>query len=153
MLKGFRDFLMRGNIIDLAVAVVIGAAFTAVVGSIAEYIIKPILAVFGGVDTKGFGFQLTSSSKTFVDLGAVFAALIQFLITAAVVYFVVVLPMRKTMELVQQRKQAQESAEAEKLDADIALLTEIRDLLKEGNSARLGVTGERPSNPAAPPRA
>lgn len=155
MIKGFKDFIMRGNVIDLAVAVIIGAAFTAVVAAISDFIIKPILAVFGGVDTQGFGFQLTDNPKTFVDLGAVFSAAIQFLITASVVYFVVVVPMRKSRELAASRKSAVEEKVEATLAADVALLTEIRDLLKASNAAQLGNVGSaglptaKPANPTA----
>ncbi len=150
MLKGFKDFIFRGNIIDLAVAVIIGAAFTAVVASISDYVIKPILAVIGGVDAQGFGFQLNDNPNTFVDLGAVFGALIQFLITAGVVYFVVVVPMRKSLEFARSRQAAAEEKVEETQAADVALLTEIRDLLQEGNAARLGSAGPQ-SLPTAQP--
>ena len=131
VIQGFKEFVMRGNVIDLAVAVVIGAAFTAVVVSFNDYIITPVLAAIGGADTAGFGFCIragdaacTSESATFVDLGAVFAVLVSFLITMLVVYFVFVLPMNKARE----RTATPEEAETPE---DVVLLTEIRDLLAE----------------------
>lgn len=133
MIKGFRDFIMRGNVIDLAVAVVIGAAFTAVVKSLTDSVIAPMLTVFGGVDAAGLGFQITSNPETFVDLGAVITAVVQFLITAAVVYFLIVAPMKKSTELLSRNKKAAEEAPAE--PTDVELLAEIRDLLKETAAA------------------
>lgn len=134
MLKGFRDFILRGNVIDLAVAVVIGAAFTALVTVLGAAIINPVLAAFGGADSIGLGFYLQADNPaTFVDLGAVISAAIVFVITAAVVYFVFVAPMNTLNE---RRKRRLGIAEDEETPADIALLTEIRDLLarREGGS-------------------
>ena len=124
MLQGFKEFIMRGNVIDLAVAVVVGAAFAAVVKSFADYIINPILAAFGGVDAAGLGFQLTDNPNTFVDLGAVITAIITFLITMAVLYFVFLVPMEKARALARIAPKAKETPD------DVLLLTEIRDLLK-----------------------
>lgn len=138
MIKGFRDFILRGNVIDLAVAVVIGAAFAALVTVIADAIINPVIASFGGADASGLGFQIVSGNEaTFVDIGAVITGAITFLITAAVVYFIFVAP----MNALQERRKAQLGVEPEpeELPADVALLTEIRDLL-----ARREV--ERPSS-------
>lgn len=130
MLQGFKEFIMRGNVIDLAVAVVVGAAFAAVVKSFADYIINPILAAFGGVDAAGLGFQLTDNPNTFIDLGAVITAIITFLITMAVVYFIFVLPMNKMRE--RTAKPTTEEAAA----SEVELLTEIRDLLAEQRNNR-----------------
>lgn len=137
MFEGFKQFVMRGNVVELAVAVVIGAAFGAVVKSFTDYVINPLLAVFGGVDAAGFGFQITSNPKTFVDVGAVISAALQFLITAAVVYFLIVAPMRKANEgvrkLATSGAQAQPEPEPEPApEPNIVLLEEIRDLLKAG---------------------
>ena len=132
MLQGFKNFVMRGNVIDLAVAVVVGAAFTAVIAAFTEYIINPVLAAVGGGDTGGFGFCLrsgdepcTADSATFVDFGAVFGVLLAFVITMAVVYFVFVVPMNKVRSLSAEEEEPAE----EETSAEIALLEEIRDLL------------------------
>ena len=86
MLQGFKDFITRGNVIDLAVAVVIGSAFAAVVATVVSAVIEPVLAAVGGVDTPGWGFYLRESNPaTFVNIGAIVSALVVFLITAAVV--------------------------------------------------------------------
>ena len=142
MLKGFRDFVMRGNVIDLAVAVVIGAAFGALVKSFTEEIINPVIAAFGADDIGGFGFCVggadpcTADSATFVNFGAVLTAVITFLITMAVVYFIFVVPMNKA------RAMAKITPKAEETPADLVLLREIRDLL----SVRGGTDEGRPGN-------
>lgn len=130
IVQGFRDFVMRGNVLDLAVAVVVAAAFTAVITAFTENIIDPVLAAVGGVDTGGFGFCVrsggepcTADSATFVDLGALVSVAVAFVITMAVVYFVFVLPVNKYRE-----RAAADEPEAAVAD-DVALLTEIRDLL------------------------
>jgi len=141
MLQGFKEFVMRGNVMDLAVAVVVGAAFTAVIAAFTEFVINPVLAAVGGVDTGGFGFCVragdqpcTADSATFIDFGAVFAVLVSFLITMAVVYFVFVLPMNR---LRSRGEEEQEEAEDE-VAPDVALLTEIRDLLAAQQAGTAG---------------
>ncbi|MET8760198.1 large-conductance mechanosensitive channel protein MscL [Lentzea sp. NPDC004782] len=124
MLKGFKDFLMRGNVIDLAVAVVIGAAFGAIVTAFTANIINPLVALFGGNNVNGLSVQLGKSDKTIMDFGALITACINFLIVAAVVYFVFVLPMNKIKE---RRKKGEEPGPSE--PTDVELLKEIRDLL------------------------
>ncbi|MFC4002890.1 large-conductance mechanosensitive channel protein MscL [Prauserella oleivorans] len=128
MLKGFKDFLMRGNVVELAVAVVIGTAFTAIVTAFTNGLIKPLINTIGGSDAaKGLGFNiLGGNDSTFLDFGSVINAAINFVIIAAVVYFILVLPMQKIQE---RRKRGQEEGPAE--PTDVELLQEIRDLLKE----------------------
>jgi large conductance mechanosensitive channel len=135
VLQGFRDFILRGNVIDLAVAVVIGAAFTALVAAFTASVITPILNAFGAPGSIGLGFELQPGNPaTFVDLGAVIAATITFLLTAAVVYFVFVAPMNTFNE---RRQRRQGVTDEEEVPADVALLTEIRDLLARGNGGSL----------------
>jgi large conductance mechanosensitive channel len=122
MIKGFRDFLMRGNVVDLAVAVVIGAAFSGVVGAFAKDFIGSILATIGG--TPNFDDVTIGSIK----VGSTITAFINFVIIAAAVYFMVVVPMNKLASL--RRKPAAEE-EAPPVSEDVALLTEIRDLLAQ----------------------
>ncbi|WP_367138689.1 large conductance mechanosensitive channel protein MscL [Saccharothrix sp. HUAS TT1] len=124
MIKGFKDFLMRGNVIDLAVAVVIGAAFNAIVTAFTSNLINPIIAVFGGSNVNGLAVQLGDNEKTVLDFGAIITAVINFLIVAAVVYFIFVLPMNKIKE---RRKRGEEAGPAE--PTEVELLKEIRDLL------------------------
>ncbi len=98
MIKCFRDFILRGNVIELAIAVVIGSAFTALVGAFTANIISPVIASAGGIDAAGFGFPIRpGNDATFVDVGAVLTAVVTFLITAAVVCFLFVVPMNRAV--------------------------------------------------------
>ncbi len=125
MLKGFKDFILRGNVVDLAVAVVIGAAFAAVVTGFVDYVINPLLAALGGSDSVGLGVQLVDGNPdAFLDLGKLVGVLITFVLTAAVVYFVIVVPMNT---LKARRHSGEEAGPAE--PTDVELLIEIRDLL------------------------
>jgi large conductance mechanosensitive channel len=119
MIKGFRDFLMRGNIIDLAVAVVIGVAFTGLISAFTDGLIRPLinLALGGGVN----GGQVTVNGQVF-DVGGVVNAAITFLITAAVLYFVFVLPMNKYKEFQARRLDKPEPEE----ESDLDVLKDIR---------------------------
>ena len=130
MLQGFKEFIMRGNVIDLAVAVVIGGAFTAIVTAFSDHLINPLIAALGGSDMSGLGFHVISGNDaTFMDFGAVITAAINFLLIAAVVYFVIVAPMNKLNEIAAARRGVKEDEEAPQ-PTDVELLTEIRDLLK-----------------------
>jgi large conductance mechanosensitive channel len=132
MFRGFRNFILRGNVVELATAVVIGSAFTALVGSVTDNLLRPLItAAGGGVSAEGFGFRIwPGNPETFVDLGAVFTAAVTFLITAAVVYFGVVLPMNRINAHARARTAAAESEE-QPVPVDTALLTEMRDLLRQ----------------------
>ena len=131
MLQGFKDFIMRGNVIQLAVGVVIGAAFTAVVTAFSDAIINPLLAALGGVDYSGLGFHVREGNEaTFVDFGAVLTAIINFLLIAAVIYFLLVAPMNK-LDAANKRRKGIDPEEPEPTDTE--LLTEIRDLLAGQN--------------------
>ncbi|MBP3088855.1 large conductance mechanosensitive channel protein MscL [Corynebacterium sp. sy017] len=131
MLKGFKDFILRGNVIELAVAVVIGSAFTAIVNAFTENLINPLIASFGGADVSGLGFAIRAGNDaTFLDFGAVITAAINFLIIAAVVYFILVAPMNKLAALQAKRKGVEED-KAAPASIEAELLTEIRDMLKE----------------------
>ncbi len=128
MIQGFKNFIMRGNVVDLAVAVVIGAAFTAVVTSFTNNLINPLIAAVGGGNVNGLGVQLIASNpKTVLDFGAVITAILNFLIVAAVVYFLVVTP----MNLLAERRKRGEEPEPKAPAEDIVLLQEIRDLLRQ----------------------
>ncbi len=131
MFKEFRDFVLRGNIIELAVAVVIGTAFTAVIGTIVDNVINPVIAAAGGSNINGLAVQLVDGNDaSVIDFGAVLTAIITFLITAAVVFFVFVRPVNTIA--------ARFTAPAEPVVArseDVLLLEEIRDLLRAQNRA------------------
>lgn len=127
MLKGFKDFIMRGNVIDLAVAVVIGSAFAAVVDTIVTNLITPVLnAAGGGGEVGGLKVALLGADRpdTIMDFAAIINSLVVFLITAAVVYFIFVAPMNKFNEM---RMRGIE--EPEEVSEEVATLREIRDLL------------------------
>jgi len=124
MLKGFKEFILRGNVVDLAVAVVIGAAFVAVVKAFTDGIITPLIAaIFGKPNLDSVG-TFTINGADF-SIGLVLTALVVFVITAAVIYFLVVLPMNKVKEA--QERKAGGPAEAEESELDV--LKQIRDQL------------------------
>jgi large conductance mechanosensitive channel len=136
MLKGFKEFILRGNVVDLAVAVVIGAAFTAVVAALVADIITPIIAAIGGKpDFSSLHFTINKSTFLY---GAFINAVITFVLIAAAIYFVVVLPLNKIAERRAARLATGE--EPEPTPEDILLLTEIRDLLAAQRSS-----GPKPS--------
>jgi large conductance mechanosensitive channel len=123
VLKGFKDFLMRGNIIDLAVAVVVGSAFTALVTAFTSSIIKPLIAATGGSNVAGIDYTIVPGNPaSTIHIADVINAIITFFITAAVVYFLFVVPMKK----LQNRRNKTE----EKDPTEAELLLEIRDLLR-----------------------
>ncbi|HSP61161.1 MAG TPA: large conductance mechanosensitive channel protein MscL [Ornithinimicrobium sp.] len=125
MLKGFKEFIMRGNVIDLAVAVVIGAAFAAVVEQVVSSLVTPLLNAMGGAEAEGLGFRVIADNpNTYMDFAAIINAVIVFLLTALVVYFVLVVPMNTFNELRMRGKE-----EPEEVSEEIATLREIRDLL------------------------
>ena len=125
MFKGFRNFIMRGNVMDLAIAVVIGAAFSAVVGQLTKSFIEPLIKLIGGGGVHGGAFLVNGIA---FDWAAFINAVINFLIVAVVLYFLIVLPMNR----IKERKQRGLGANEEPIPVpdDIALLQEIRDLLK-----------------------
>ena len=125
MLKGFKDFLLRGNVIDLAVAVVIGVAFGAVVSAFASDFIGGLIGALGG--SPDFSNAHVTLNDSPVVYGSTITALINFVIVAAVVYFAVVVPLNKLMTLRKQGVEPEVAAPSE----DILLLQEIRDLLAE----------------------
>ena len=135
MLKGFREFLAKGNIVDLAVAVVIGTAFTGLVTKFTDAIIQPLINRIGAGKEASYGIlQIDIGGGQTIDLNVLLSAFINFVLVAAVVYFLVVLPYNKV-----RNKAKAEGAE----DQQIRLLTEIRDAVG-GKDTSAGV--ERASN-------
>ena len=124
MLAGFKTFIMRGNVVDLAVAVVLGAAFAGVVESLVKGLINPLIAaMFGQPDlTKVWRFEINDAVFT---IGAILGAAMNFLLVAAAIYVIVVLPMNTLAE----RRKAGIEPEPEAPAEDVLLLQEIRDLL------------------------
>lgn len=136
MIQGFKDFIMRGNVVELAVGVVIGASFNAVVKALVDAILNPLIAaLFGQPDFSEVG-KFTINNAEFAP-GVLLTAIVQFLLTAAAIYFFVVVPMNKMNELREKKLAAaaleDESAAEEmpELTAQEKLLIEIRDLLAQ----------------------
>ena len=126
MIKGFKDFILRGNVVDLAVAVVIGAAFGAIITAFTDKIIRPLINAVGSPDSGGLGFTIVAGkTSTYVDFAGLISAAINFLVIAAVVYFVIVAPLNA---LKARRMSGEEAGPAE--PTDVELLIEIRDLLR-----------------------
>jgi large conductance mechanosensitive channel len=123
VLKGFRDFIMRGNVLDLAVAVVIGAAFTAIIDAFVKGIITPLIAAIFGKPTLDDVGNFTINGAHF-SIGLVLTAALNFVIVAAAVYFILIVPVTKARA--RFGPTAAEEAEAE----EIVLLREIRDSLR-----------------------
>ena len=125
MLRGFKDFILRGNVVDLAVAVVIGAAFATIVTAFTDSIIKPLINAITPASSPGLGVTLIAGKdSTYVDFAAVITAAINFVIVAAVIYFAIVLPVNVIQE---RRRRGEETGPAE--PTEVELLAEIRDLL------------------------
>jgi large conductance mechanosensitive channel len=126
MFKEFREFVLRGNVVDLAVAVVIGAAFGAVVTAFVADFVTPLIAAIGGKpDFSRLAFRINDSTFRY---GHFINAVISFLIIAAVIFFVVVKP----LNALAARRKANIEPEPEAPAEDIILLTDIRDLLAQG---------------------
>ncbi len=142
MIKGFKDFLLRGNVVDLAVAVVIGAAFTAVVGQFTASFLQPLIGLIGGGGLDGGTF--TVDGQVF-DWAAFINALITFALTAAVVYFVVVLPMKSIIE---RRKRGEDVGPTQ--PTQVELLVEIRDLLRAQQGQGPGIDPSGPGMTSLP---
>jgi large conductance mechanosensitive channel len=124
VLKGFKDFLLRGNVVELAVAVVIGAAFTGVVTSFTESFLQPLIGLVGGGGVKGGTVTVDGQDFTW---GSFVNQVVTFVLTAAVIYFVVVLPMTTVLE---RRRRGEEPGPV--APTQVELLIEIRDLLRAG---------------------
>jgi large conductance mechanosensitive channel len=135
--QGFKAFLMRGNVVDLAVAVVIGAAFTNIVNSVVKGVINPLVGAFGTQDLDSYSSCLkgpctgTGDAATGVRIlwGSVLGSTLQFVITAAVVYFLMVLPMARYLARVEARRKAKEGTREIVEISELEVLKEIRDEL------------------------
>lgn len=129
MIKGFKDFVLRGNVIDLAVAVAVGVALTALVTAVTQALIEPVvgwlLSLLGGSD--GIGGTITLAPGYEINFALLIAAIITFFVTLAVLYFIFVAPMNKYREITGQ-------GGVDTRPPDVRLLEEIRDLLKEQKS-------------------
>ncbi|MEV5428544.1 large conductance mechanosensitive channel protein MscL [Streptomyces sp. NPDC052701] len=148
--QGFKTFLMRGNVVDLAVAVVIGAAFTNIVNSVVKGVINPLVGAFGTKSLDNYRSCLKDPCEVAADgtvtsgipimWGSVLGATLSFVITAAVVYFLMVLPMSKYLARQEARRRAREGAKETVEVSELEVLKEIRDALV----ARRGPDHDRP---------
>jgi large conductance mechanosensitive channel len=125
MLSGFKRFIMKGNVVDLAVAVIMGAAFSAVVDALVKNVLMPFISLIVG--EPNFDKFLAFGD---IKVGVFLTAIVNFLLVAAAIYFVIVMPMNVLIERRNRRLDIKEKTEKEAIDPQIALLTEIRDALK-----------------------
>jgi large conductance mechanosensitive channel len=126
MIKEFKEFISKGNVMDMAVGIIIGGAFTAIVNSLVDSILMPIIGVISG------GLSVEEMSVTVgnavIGYGAFLQAIIDFLLVAIVLFFIIKALNKAKSAVVKEQEEA--PAEPEPVPEDIALLTEIRDLLK-----------------------
>ena len=149
LLGGFKAFLMRGNVIDLAVAVVIGAAFTNIVNSVVKGIINPLVGAFGTRDLEGYASCLKAPCQIVngemqgiqIQWGLVLSAVLSFVITAAVVYFLMVLPMAKILAKRAAHEKAKEGVQETLEVSELEVLKEIRDHLVSQRGPSVNNTG------------
>ncbi|MCG7209834.1 MULTISPECIES: large conductance mechanosensitive channel protein MscL [Streptomyces] len=137
--QGFKTFLMRGNVVDLAVAVVIGAAFTNIVNSVVKGLINPVVGAIGTKNLDSYSSCLkhpctlnadgTVKSGVQIMWGSVLGSTLSFVITAAVVYFLMVLPMAKYLARVEARRKAREGTHEVIEVTELEVLKQIRDEL------------------------
>ena len=132
MLKGFKDFISRGNVVELAVGVIIGAAFKNIVDALVDGIINPLIAAVIGKPDFSDAFILTLNG-TNVKFGVLITAVINFLLMAFAIYLCIVVPMNKLAALRTAKEKAEKDA-APKISDEVQLLTEIRDALKSSGS-------------------
>jgi large conductance mechanosensitive channel len=147
MLRGFKDFILRGNVVDLAVGIVIGAAFTALVNTFTDSFLKPLIQLIGGGNSSGHtGSSYTVRGVTF-DYGAFANGLLTFALTAAALYFLVVFPMNA---LAERRRRGQEPPPKAPSE-EIRLLTDIRDaLVGRQATVRQGTAPDEPLGTGEP---
>lgn len=131
MIKGFKEFILRGNVIDLAVAVVIGAAFTGIVNAIVGSVLNPAIGALFNAESLATALPVkiptTSGETATLYFGAVIGAVIQFLLVALVVYFALVVPVNYLKRASFRKQQAGVAEDAP--PTELELLAEIRDLL------------------------
>jgi large conductance mechanosensitive channel len=152
VVKEFKEFISRGNVVELAVAVIIGAAFTAIIQAVVRGLITPLIGMIGGTDYADMKFTVNGSDFQY---GLVINAVIYFVIVALVVFFLIVKPINMLNE---RRRRGEEPTTEAELSDEAVLLVEIRDLLATSNGADAGTqTGDRapypPGPSAAPPDA
>ncbi|SDS21473.1 large conductance mechanosensitive channel protein MscL [Paraoerskovia marina] len=127
MINGFKEFILRGNAVDLAVGVVIGAAFGAVVTAIVDYLVNPLIAaIFGKPDLSDL-WDITLREGATIQVGMILNAFLQFFLVALAVYFVIVAP----MNALAARRAALKDPVPEEISDEVSTLREIRDILSD----------------------
>lgn len=123
----FKEFISRGNVLDMAVGIIVGGAFTSIVKSLVNDILMPIIGmILGGLNFNNLGVTIPWGKRPFINIGSFLESIIVFLITAACVFLFV-----KAMNALFHKKKAEAIAEPPKPSNEELLLTEIRDLLKK----------------------
>lgn len=145
MLKGFKEFFLRGNVVHMAVAVIVGTAFTAFITAIANNWISPMFAAFGGRNPNGLAITLVDGNlRSVVDFGAILTAITIFAVITAVVYYLVVLPYKE----IQLRRLLNARPTPPPVSTEVQLLTDIRGLLtRHLQTAAVESTSEVPGQP------
>jgi large conductance mechanosensitive channel len=146
-MKGFKEFLLRGNVIDLAVAVVIGAAFTAIVNAIVTAVFNPAIGALFKAENLDNALNVviptTGGGEATIQFGVVIAAVIQFVLVAAVVYFALIIPINYLKKSTFLKKKEQIAAGVEdpaKEPTQVELLIEIRNLLASGSASSSAIS-------------
>ena len=138
MFKGFKQFILRGNVIDLAVAVVIGAAFTNVVNALVNSVFNPALGALFDAESLNEALPVTipttSGGEATMYFGAIIGAVIQFLLVALVVYFAIIVPINYLSKLSFKKKEAGVVDEKPAPPTELELLADIRDLLAKSDA-------------------
>jgi large conductance mechanosensitive channel len=137
VLKEFREFISRGNVVDLAVAVVVGAAFSTIISAFVEGLLTPLVGMVFGDDFREMTFVVNDSTFSY---GIVINAIIYFLLVAAILFFLVVKPLNMWKERIRRGEDVEPEAE---LSDEAVLLREIRDLL-QGQAGTRGDRGRPP---------
>ena len=137
MLKGFREFILRGNVVDLAVGVVVGAAFNGLITQMTKSFLEPLIRLISGGQQLAGTFRIAGQ---LFDWAAFVNAVVTFVMTAAALYFLIVVPMNKLAE----RRKRGEEPEPEAPSEEVRRLTEIRDALVAGRGATDAVPSPRP---------
>ena len=130
VLTGFKEFILRGSVLDLAIGIVIGAAFAKLVDSLVYNFISPLIGMIFGEPNFSQALILTINTAQF-RFGAILTEIINVIAIGAAIYFIVVLPMNK----IQERRNANIAVVPEEPTPDVALLAEIRDLLAQQNGS------------------
>jgi large conductance mechanosensitive channel len=137
MLKDFRDFISRGNVIDLAIGVVMGASFTAIINSLVGDMFMPLIgALMGGINFEELAFQVGDAS---INYGMFIQAVINFILIALVIFFTLRAIVTIEKELGKEKEEEEAKLEPEpELPEEVKLLMEIRDLLKANSTLAIG---------------